>query len=137
MRKLIVVLMGGLSGEREISFLTGKACSKALRKKGYNVKEIDAKSNFVEKLKKLKPKLVFNALHGKYGEDGVAQSYFECLRIPYTHSGVISSYNAMNKIISKEKNLGDWSKIINHFSNDVKNSRRLIYEILSNKHKVV
>ena len=57
MKNLIVVLMGGLSGERKISFLTGKACSKALRKKGYKVKELDAKGYFVDKLKKLKPKI--------------------------------------------------------------------------------
>ncbi|MBP37674.1 MAG: D-alanine--D-alanine ligase, partial [Candidatus Pelagibacter sp.] len=74
MRNLIVMLLGGLSGERKISFLTGKACSKALKKKGYKVKELDAKGYFVDKLIKLKPKLVFNALHGRYGEDGFVQS---------------------------------------------------------------
>ena len=67
MKNLVVVLMGGLSGERKISLITGKACSKALKKKGYKVKELDAKGNFGEKLKKLKPKAIFNALHGKYG----------------------------------------------------------------------
>ena len=61
--------MGGISGEREISFLTGKACSKALVKNGYKVVNLDAKENFIQKLKKLKPKIVFNALHGKFGED--------------------------------------------------------------------
>ena len=73
MSNLIVVLMGGLSGERKISFLTGKACSKALKKKGYKVVDLDAKGYFVDELKQLKPKLVFNALHGKYGEDGFVQ----------------------------------------------------------------
>ena len=97
MRSLIVVLMGGLSGERKISFLTGKACSKALKKKGYKVKELDAKWYFVDKLKKLKPKLVFNALHGKYGEDGFVQIILESLKIPYTHSGILSSRLAMDK----------------------------------------
>ena len=101
MKNLIVVLLGGESRERKISFLTGKACSKALQKKGYKVKELDAKGNFAEKLKKLKPKLVFNALHGKYGEDGFAQSVLESLRIPYTHSGVLSSNLAMDKELSK------------------------------------
>ena len=93
--------MGGLSGERKISFLTGKACSNALKKKGYNVKELDAKGYFVNKLRKLKPKLVFNALHGKYGEDGFAQSILESLKIPYTHSGVFSSGLAMDKELSR------------------------------------
>jgi len=101
MKNLIVVLMGGLSNERKISFLTGKACSNALKKKGYKVKELDAKGYFVNKLRKLKPKLVFNALHGKYGEDGFVQSILESLKIPYTHSGVFSSGLAMDKELSR------------------------------------
>ena len=96
MSNLIVVLMGGLSGERKISFLTGKACSKALKKKGYKVRKLDARGYFVDKLKKLKPKLVFNALHGQYGEDGFVQSILESIKIPYTHSGVLSSSLAMD-----------------------------------------
>jgi len=100
-KKLVAVLMGGLSSERKISFLTGQACSNALKKKGYKVVNIDTKSKFVEKLKKLKPKIVFNALHGKYGEDGYIQSILEYLKIPYTHSGIVSSSLAMNKELSK------------------------------------
>ena len=101
MKNLIVVLMGGLSGERKISFLTGKACSSALKKKGYKVKEVDAKGYFVDKLKKLKPKMVLNALHGRYGEDGFVQSILESIKIPYTHSGVLSSSLAMDKELSR------------------------------------
>jgi len=101
MSNLIVVLKGGLSGERKISFLTGKACSEALKKKGYKVVDLDAKGYFVEELRKLKPKLVFNALHGKYGEDGFVQSILESLKIPYTHSGVLSSSLAMDKELSR------------------------------------
>tara|TARA_Y100000590_G_scaffold393322_1_gene471514 strand:+ start:13947 stop:14852 length:906 start_codon:yes stop_codon:yes gene_type:complete len=101
MKNLIVVLMGGLSGEREISFLTGSACLKALKKKGYTVKKLDAKGKFVDKLKKLKPKIVFNALHGKFGEDGFVQSILEALKIPYTHSGVVPSSLAMDKELSR------------------------------------
>ena len=101
MKNLIVVLMGGLSGERNISFITGKACMNALKKKGYKVKMLDAKGYFVDELKKLKPKIVFNALHGKYGEDGFVQSILESLKIPYTHSGVLSSSLAMNKVLSR------------------------------------
>ena len=101
MSNLIVVLMGGLSGERKISLLTGKACSKALKKKGYKVVDLDAKGYFVEELKQLKPKIVFNALHGKYGEDGFVQSILESLKIPYTHSGVLSSSLAMDKELSR------------------------------------
>ena len=93
--------MGGLSGERKISFLTGKACSKALKKKGFKVKELDARGNFINVLKKLRPKSVFNALHGQFGEDGFIQSILESLKIPYTHSGVTSSSLAMDKELSR------------------------------------
>ena len=101
MRNLIVVLMGGLSGERKISFLTGKACSEALKKKGYKVVDLDVRGFFVDELKKLKPKVVFNALHGKYGEDGFIQTILESLAIPYTHSGVYASSLAMDKELSR------------------------------------
>ena len=101
MKGLIIILLGGISGERKISFLTGKACYQALKKKGYKVKILDAKGNFVSKLKKLNPKIVFNALHGKYGEDGFVQSILEFLKIPYTHSGVVSSSLAMDKVLSR------------------------------------
>ena len=101
MKNLIVVLLGGLSDERKISFLTGKACSEALKKKKYKVKELDAKGYFVDKLRKLKPNLVLNALHGKFGEDGFVQSILESLKIPYTHSGVFSSSLAMDKELSR------------------------------------
>jgi len=107
MKNLIVVLMGGISGERDISFLSGKACSKVLKKKGHKVIELDASGFFIKELIRLKPKIVFNALHGKYGEDGFIQSVLEALKIPYTHSGVIASNIAMNKHLSKlvfEKN---------------------------------
>ena len=93
--------MGGLSGERKISFLTGKACSEALKKKGYKVVDLDVKGFFVDELKKLKPKAVFNALHGKYGEDGFIQTILESLAIPYTHSGVYASSLAMDKELSR------------------------------------
>ena len=101
MKNLIVVLLGGMSGERKISFLTGKACSIALKKKGYKVLNLDAKDDLSSKLKKIKPKKIFNALHGKYGEDGYVQSILEYLKIPYTHSGVVSSSLAMDKEISR------------------------------------
>ena len=75
---------------------------KALKKKKYKVTTFDPKLKNYNLINKKKIDVIFNALHGKDGEDGVAQSYFEYLRIPYTHSGVISSHNAMNKIISKK-----------------------------------
>jgi len=93
--------MGGLSGERKISFLTGKACSEALKKKGFKVINLDAKGHFLEKIKKINPNVIFNALHGKYGEDGFTQSILESLQIAYTHSGVLSSSLAMDKELSR------------------------------------
>ena len=96
-----VVLMGGISDERAISLITGKACSLALKKKGYKIFQVDAKDDFSKKIKILKPNFIFNALHGKFGEDGFVQKILENLKIPYTHSGVISSKIAMDKILSK------------------------------------
>ena len=95
------MVLGGISGERLISLNSGKACINALKKK-YSISTLDPKYKNLNLIDKNKTDVIFNALHGKNGEDGIAQSYFEYLRIPYTHSGVISSYNAMNKIISKE-----------------------------------
>ena len=100
--KNVLVVLGGNSGERAVSLESGKACIEALKKKNYKVAKFDPKFKNLNLINKQKVDVIFNALHGKDGEDGIAQSYFEYLRIPYTHSGVVSSYNAMNKIISKQ-----------------------------------
>ena len=100
--KKVLVVLGGTSEEREVSLDSGRACIKALKKIGYKVSTFDPKKKPFNLINKNKIDVIFNALHGKDGEDGVAQSYFEYLKIPYTHSGVISSYNAMNKEISKK-----------------------------------
>ena len=100
--KNVLVVLGGNSGERAVSLASGKACIRALKKKKYKVSSFDPKFKNLNLINKNNVDVIFNALHGKEGEDGVAQSYFEYLKIPYTHSGVISSYNCMNKIISKE-----------------------------------
>ncbi len=100
--KKVLVVLGGTSGERAVSLDTGNACIKALKKKKYIVSKFDPKIKNFNLINKKNVDVIFNALHGKNGEDGVAQSYFEYLGIPYTHSGVVSSYNAMNKVISKE-----------------------------------
>ena len=100
--KKVLVVLGGTSGERAVSLDSGKACIRALTKLGYKVSVFDPKKKPLHLIDKKKVDIIFNALHGKDGEDGVAQSYFEYLKIPYTHSGIISSNNAMNKVISKE-----------------------------------
>ena len=100
--KKVLVVLGGTSGERKVSLDSGRACIKALKKIGCKVSSFDPKKKSLSLINKKKVDIIFNALHGKDGEDGVVQSYFEYLGIPYTHSGVVSSYNAMNKVISKE-----------------------------------
>ena len=100
--KNILVVLGGTSGERAVSLESGKACVKALKKMKYKVSSFDPQKKNFNLIDRNKTDAIFNALHGKDGEDGVAQSYFEYLKIPYTHSGVISSFNAMDKLISKK-----------------------------------
>ncbi|MFJ5423311.1 D-alanine--D-alanine ligase [Wolbachia endosymbiont of Drosophila barbarae] len=97
----IAILSGGFSCEREVSLMSGKAVKKALDSLSYNAIEIDVDSNIAEKLKKINPHLAFIALHGPYGEDGCIQGLLEILGIKYTHSGVMASAVAMNKVMSK------------------------------------
>ncbi len=98
----VVVLMGGPSAEREVSLSTGRECASALREAGYNVIEVDADLNVAARLQEIAPDVVFNALHGRWGEDGAVQGILEWLRIPYTHSGILASALALNKLRTKE-----------------------------------
>ncbi|MBT0956244.1 D-alanine--D-alanine ligase [Alphaproteobacteria bacterium KMM 3653] len=93
----IAVLMGGPSAERLVSLSTGAECAKALRSEGFDVIEVDAGPDLAERLKEIAPDVAFNALHGRWGEDGCVQGILEWLRIPYTHSGVLASALAMDK----------------------------------------
>lgn len=104
MAKTVAVLMGGWSSEREVSLTSGRACAKALREKGYDVREIDVKRDLKALIAQLEPKpdVVFNALHGQGGEDGCIQGVLEILAIPYTHSAPLASALAMNKQKAKE-----------------------------------
>ncbi|MEL7106448.1 MAG: D-alanine--D-alanine ligase [Pseudomonadota bacterium] len=97
----VAVLMGGPSAEREVSLSSGRECAIALRGEGYEVTEVDAGPDVVAQLAGLGPDVVFNALHGRWGEDGCIQGILEWLRIPYTHSGVLASALAMDKDRSK------------------------------------
>ncbi|MBU2982871.1 D-alanine--D-alanine ligase [Lentibacter algarum] len=98
----VVVLMGGPSAEREVSLSSGRECAEALRSEGYTVTELDAGRDVAERLKALAPDVVFNALHGRWGEDGCIQGLLEWLQIPYTHSGVLASSLAIDKERTKE-----------------------------------
>lgn len=93
----VAVLMGGPSAEREVSLTSGRECSAALRDEGYNVVEVDAGPDLYARLQEIKPDVAFNALHGRWGEDGCVQGILEWLQIPYTHSGVLASALAMDK----------------------------------------
>src|SRR5271163_4948045 len=104
--KHVAVLKGGWSAEREVSLVSGAACAKALRELGYKVTEIDMKPEIgprvIDMLSWTKPDVVFNALHGRFGEDGCVQGLLELMKIPYTHSGVLASALAMDKPMAKK-----------------------------------
>ncbi|MHA6263904.1 D-alanine--D-alanine ligase [Arenibacterium sp. CAU 1754] len=93
--------MGGPSAEREVSLSTGRECAAALRDEGFEVIEVDAGHDLCARLAELSPDVVFNALHGRWGEDGCVQGILEWMGIPYTHSGVLASALAMDKQRSK------------------------------------
>ena len=101
MTRHVAVLMGGLSAEREVSLVSGEACATALEGRGHRVTRIDVAGNLPRVLLEVRPEIVFNALHGRYGEDGRVQGLLDLLRIPYTHSGVLASALAMDKPMAK------------------------------------
>jgi D-alanine-D-alanine ligase len=100
-RRHIAVLMGGWSAEREVSLVSGRAAVEALRERGHTVSEIDVDRDLALRLAEIRPDVVYNALHGRYGEDGTVQGLLEIMGIPYTHSGVLASALAMNKAMAK------------------------------------
>ena len=103
MTKHVAVLMGGWSAEREVSLVSGAACANALKEAGYDVTPIDVQRDMGALMTRLypKPNAVFNALHGRYGEDGCVQGLLDILAIPYTHSGLLASAIAMDKPTAK------------------------------------
>ena len=103
---VVAIVMGGFSAEREVSLSSGRECSAALREAGYRTVEVDAGADLPARLSEISPDAVFNALHGTWGEDGCVQGILEWMRIPYTHSGVMSSALAMDKHMSKAAYIG-------------------------------
>ena len=101
-KKNILVLCGGISNERLISLETGKQVTKELKKNNYKVSICEPDNSLFQKIKLFKPDIIFNALHGQFGEDGYIQTILEIQKIPYTHSGIIASSIAMDKEISKK-----------------------------------
>ena len=102
MKKKILIISGGISKERLISLDTGQQVAKELKKNGYRVKITEPDNNLEKNIKFFRPNIIFNALHGQFGEDGYIQTILERFKIPYTHSGVIASSIAMDKEISKK-----------------------------------
>ena len=102
MKKKVLILSGGISKERLISLDTGLQVAKELKKNGYKIKISEPDNNLKKNIQNFKPDVIFNALHGQFGEDGYIQTILEKFNIPYTHSGVISSSIAMDKEISKK-----------------------------------
>ena len=102
MKKKILIISGGISKERIISLDTGQQVANELKKNNYTVKITEPDNNLEKNIKFFKPNVIFNALHGQFGEDGYIQTILERFKIPYTHSGVIASSIAMDKEISKK-----------------------------------
>ena len=102
MKKKILIISGGISKERLISLDTGLQVAKELKKNGYNVKISEPNNQLAKNINQFKPNIIFNALHGQFGEDGYIQTILEGFKIPYTHSGVVASSLAMDKEISKK-----------------------------------
>jgi len=133
MKKKILILAGGFSREREISLKTAKGVYNEIKRK-YHVKIIEPNGDLIKKLRLFKPNVVFNALHGRYGEDGYIQSILEFEKIKYTHSGVLSSSIAIDKEISKNifaKNNILTPKYIKFKFNKIINKTELIRKIKS------
>tara|TARA_B100001564_G_C20554286_1_gene630629 strand:+ start:114 stop:1061 length:948 start_codon:yes stop_codon:yes gene_type:complete len=128
--KQILVILGGTSRERQVSLSSGKACIKALKNLKYKVRVFDPAKQHFSEIQNYKIDIIFNALHGKDGEDGNAQSYFEYFKIPYTHSGVTSSMNAMDKIISKRIFIKTKLNTPKYFSIDVQNYSQKLLKML-------
>jgi len=131
LKKKILILSGGISKERLISLDTGFQVAKELKKNGYKIKISEPDNNLAKNIKEFKPSVIFNALHGQFGEDGYIQTILEQYQIPYTHSGPIASSIAMDKEISKKifiNNKINTPKFIK-YSFDKKKSTKLIEQI--------
>ena len=102
MKKKILIISGGISKERLISLDTGLQVAKELKKNGYKVKISEPDNQLARNINQFKPNIIFNALHGQFGEDGYIQTILEGFKIPYTHSGTVASALAMDKEISKK-----------------------------------
>ncbi len=135
MKKKILVLCGGISKERLISLDTGKQVAKELKKNQYNVITCEPDHSLLKNIKLFKPNIIFNALHGQFGEDGYIQTILETQKIPYTHSGVIASAIAMDKEISKKIFIKNKILTPKYIKFDYKKNKKNIIKIIEKKLK--
>ena len=135
MKKKILVLCGGISKERLISLDTGKQVASELKKNKYNVLTCEPDDTLLNNIKLFKPDIIFNALHGQFGEDGYIQTILEIQKIPYTHSGVIASSIAMDKEISKKIFIKNKILTPKYIKFDYKKNKKNIIKIIEKKLK--
>ena len=135
-KKKIIVIQGGTSKEREISLKTAESCIKAIKKIGYKVIKFDPKFSSIFEINNLDSNIIFNALHGKNGEDGKIQSFFEYFGKKYTHSGVQSSMIAMNKDLSKQLFINNNIKTPNYFCIHKKINENINLKKIIKKNKI-
>jgi len=135
MKKRILVLCGGISKERLISLDTGKQVANELKKNRYTVTTCEPDHTLLKNIKLFRPNIIFNALHGQFGEDGYIQTILETQKIPYTHSGVVASSIAMDKEISKK--IFTKNKILTpkYIKFDYKKNKKNIIQIIEKKLK--
>ena len=135
MKKKILVLCGGISKERLISLDTGKQVANILKKNQYSVITCEPDHTLLKNIKLFKPDIIFNALHGQFGEDGYIQTILESQKIPYTHSGVIASSIAMDKEISKKIFIKNKILTPKYIKFDYKKNKKNIIKIIEKKLK--
>ena len=135
MKKKVLVLCGGISKERLISLDTGKQVANELKKNKYSVKTSEPDHTLLKNIKLFKPDIVFNALHGQFGEDGYIQTILETQKVPYTHSGVIASAIAMDKEMSKKIFIKNKILTPKYVKFDYKNNKTNIFKIIEKKLK--
>ena len=135
MKKKILIISGGISKERIISLDTGKQVAKELKKNGYRVKIAEPDYRLLDTIKSFKPNIIFNALHGQFGEDGYIQTILETTKIPYTHSGVISSALAMDKELSKKIFIKNKILTPKYFRYSFDKSKKNLIKLIENKLK--
>jgi len=135
MKKRILVLCGGISKERLISLDTGKQVANELKKNRYKVKTCEPDHTLFRNIKLFKPDIIFNALHGQFGEDGYIQTILETQKIPYTHSGVIASSIAMDKEVSKKIFIKNKILTPKYIKFDYKKNKKNIIKVIEKKLK--